>query len=96
GSANGVIRYGQRLTRIPAKRVPQAVARILEVYRRERHDGEAFNDFLDRFGVKSFGPLLAEFKKIGPVRQEIESYIDWDSTVLFQVMRGEGECAVGE
>ncbi|MDP2950245.1 MAG: nitrite/sulfite reductase [Chloroflexota bacterium] len=96
GSANGVIRYGQRLTRIPAKRVPQAVARILEVYRRERHDGEPFNDFLDRFGVKSFGPLLAEFKEVGPVRQEIESYIDWGSTVLFQVMRGEGECAVGE
>jgi sulfite reductase (ferredoxin) len=94
GNYIGGGRYGQRVTRIPVKNVPQAVLRILEVYRRERRDREPFLDFLDRFGAKSFEPLLAEFRQVGPVREELDTYIDWGSTVLFKVIRGEGECAV--
>ncbi len=94
GNYIGGGRYGERVTRIPAKNVPRAVLRILEVYRRERRDGEAFLDFLDRFGAKRFEPLLAEFRQVGPVREELDAYLDWGSTVLFKVERGEGECAV--
>jgi sulfite reductase beta subunit-like hemoprotein len=94
GNYIGGGRYGERVIRIPAKKVPQAVLRILEVYRRERREGEPFLDFLDRFGAKNFEPLLAEFRQVGPVREELDTYLDWGSTVLFKVIRGEGECAV--
>jgi dissimilatory sulfite reductase (desulfoviridin) alpha/beta subunit len=84
------------VTKIPAKRVPQAVARILDVYRQERRNGEAFEDFIDRFGAKSFQPLLEEFKEVGPVHKDIQAYLDWGSELLFSVTRGEGECAAGQ
>ena len=96
GNYIGGARYGHRVTRIPAKRVPQAVARILDVYRQERRDGEGFEDFIDRFGAKNFQPLLGEFKEVGPVHKDVQAYLDWGSELLFSVTRGEGECAAGQ
>ena len=49
---------------------------------------------MDRVGPKTFDPLLDEFKDVGPVHQDIEAYMDWGKEELFQVIRGEGECAV--
>ncbi len=47
----GEVVYGARLkSRIPAKRVPDAVERWLRLYEGERKDGEAFNDFVERLG----------------------------------------------
>ncbi len=96
GNYIGGARYGHRVTRIPAKRVPQAVARILDIYRQQRRESEAFEDFVERFGAKNFAPLLEEFKEVGPVHKDIQSYLDWGSELLFMVTRGEGECAAGQ
>ncbi len=94
GNYIGARRFGTRVTRIPAKKIPQAIAKILQVYREQRQDGETFLEFVDRFGPKSFDPLLDEFKHVGPVHQEIDTYMDWGKEELFQVIRGEGECAI--
>ena len=94
GNYIGGDRYGTRVTRVPAKRAPQAIRKIIQVYLERRQDGESFVDFVDRVGPKSFDPLLDEFKEVGLVHEEIEMYMDWDKEELFQVIRGEGECAV--
>jgi sulfite reductase beta subunit-like hemoprotein len=93
---NGVVAYGQRLkVRLPAKRVPDAVERWVRYYEADRNDGEEFNAFVERVGAASFEDKVRELSL--PVQfslDTINEFIDWDRKVPFQVIRGEGECAI--
>jgi sulfite reductase beta subunit-like hemoprotein len=92
----GEIVYGARLkVRLPAKRVPEAVERWLRAYEAERDEGEAFNDYAGRVGTKAFEDKVRDLAL--PVEFGLETmnqFIDWNRKVPFQVIRGEGECAV--
>ena len=94
GNYIGGGKFGIRVARVPAKRLPQALRKIIEFYLEQRRDGEPFIDFVDRYGAKNFDPLLNEFKEVGPIHEEIDTYMDWGKEELFQIIRGEGECAV--
>jgi len=94
GNYIGGGKYGTRVARVPAKKVPQAVRKIIQVYLNNRQDGEPFIDFVERFGPKNFDPLLDEFKEVGPIHEDIDLYMDWGKEELFQIVRGEGECAI--
>jgi sulfite reductase beta subunit-like hemoprotein len=92
----GEIIYGQRLkVRLPAKRIPDAVERWLRMYESEREDGETFNAFTGRVGTKVFEDKVRDLAM--PVEFGLETmmtFVDWTKDVPFQVVRGEGECAV--
>ncbi len=92
----GDVRYGQRLkARLPAKRVPEAVERWLRFYEADRSDGEEFNAFVDRVGVPEFEALVKDLTL--PIEFNLENmnhFIDWNREGPFEVIRGEGECAV--
>ncbi|MEA2230126.1 MAG: hypothetical protein QOF04_3756, partial [Solirubrobacteraceae bacterium] len=92
----GEVVYGTRLKiRLAAKRVPDAVERWLRMYEAEREDGEAFNAYAERVGAVRFE---AEAKPLAmPIEFSLETmnnFIDWQRNAPFQVVRGEGECAV--
>jgi sulfite reductase beta subunit-like hemoprotein len=87
-------KYGTRVARVPSKRTPEAIRKIIQHYQDNRSDGEEFVAFVDRVGPKSFDPILDEFKAVGPVHEDINMYMDWGKEELFTVVRGEGECAV--
>ena len=89
-------RLGLRVkTKVPAKRVPDALRKVIDFYRQERDGEEQFKDFAARIGAAAFEPLLSEFKETPELNREtIESYMDWDKTIKYKVERGEGECAV--
>jgi sulfite reductase beta subunit-like hemoprotein len=93
---HGEVAYGKRLkVRLPAKRVPDAVERWIRYYEAERADGEEFNEFVTRVGEKAFEDLVRELSL--PVEFSLETiteFIDWDRAAPFQVVRGEGECAI--
>jgi sulfite reductase beta subunit-like hemoprotein len=88
--------YGTRLkVRLPAKRVPDAVERWIRMYEAEREDGELFNDFAERVGQERFEDEVRELAM--PVEfslDNMQQFIDWQRKEPFQVIRGEGECAV--
>jgi sulfite reductase beta subunit-like hemoprotein len=92
----GEVRFGDRLkTRLPAKRVPEAVERWVRLYEAEREDGEEFNAFAARVGVAAFEQCVRDLAM--PVEFTLENmshFIDWSKSQPFQVERGEGECAV--
>jgi sulfite reductase beta subunit-like hemoprotein len=92
----GEVRYGQRLkTRLPAKRVPEAVERWLRFYESERADGEQFRAFVDRVGAPQFELQVKDLTM--PIEFNIDNmshFVDWNREGPFQVQRGEGECAV--
>ena len=93
---DGDSRFGLRVkTKIPAKRMPDALRKVLDFYKAERNDGEYFKDFVVRVGAASFEPVVAEFKELPELnRDTLDYYIDWDKTVKYALVRGEGECAV--
>jgi sulfite reductase beta subunit-like hemoprotein len=92
----GEVIYGTRLkSRLPSKRVPDAVERWLRYYEAERREGEEFNDFAERVGAESFTEQIKDL--VLPVEFTVENmdfFIDWSRDELYRVVRGEGECAV--
>jgi sulfite reductase beta subunit-like hemoprotein len=92
----GDVVYGTRLkVRLPAKRVPDAVERWIRLYEAEREDGEVFNAFAERVGGKHFEDAVKDLAM--PVEfglETMQTFIDWERNAPFEVIRGEGECAV--
>jgi sulfite reductase beta subunit-like hemoprotein len=92
----GEVVYGQHLkTRLPAKRVPDAVERWLRFYEAERADGEVFNDFVTRVGTARFEELVGDLAMPSEFNLEtMTEFIDWSRSEPYKVERGEGECAI--
>ena len=92
----GEVQFGTRLkSRLPAKRVPEAVERWIRFYEAEREEGEVFNAFAERVGAEKFTELAKDLSL--PVEFSIENmnfFVDWNRDQLYEVVRGEGECAV--
>ena len=93
---DGDTRIGQRVkTKIPAKRVPEALTKIISQYKIDRTDNELFKDYVVRVGSENIEPILEEFKEIPELNKEsLDYYMDWTKTAKYQLERGEGECAV--
>ena len=89
-------RFGQRIkAKIPAKRAPEALKRIVSDYQDSHGDGELFKDYVLRQGKDYFETMLGDFRELPDLNREtLEQYIDWDKTVKYVLERGEGECAV--
>ncbi|MCW2990625.1 MAG: nitrite and sulphite reductase 4Fe-4S region, partial [Solirubrobacterales bacterium] len=93
----GEVVFGTRLkVRLPAKRVPDAIERWLRMYEAERSsETQTFNEYVAEVGAERFE---AEAKDLAlGIEFSLENmnyFIDWSKNVPFQVVRGEGECAV--
>jgi sulfite reductase beta subunit-like hemoprotein len=92
----GEVVYGGRLkSRIPAKRVPEAVERWIRLYEAERNDGEPFNEFVERVGNARFEDEIGELAMPAEFSLEtMDQFIDWNRAEPYKVERGEGECAI--
>ncbi len=92
----GEVKFGTRLKlRLPSKRVPEAVDRWVRHYEASREDGEEWTDFVERVGTSELEALVKDLSM--PVDFGLETmsqFIDWNRSVPFEVIRGEGECAV--
>jgi sulfite reductase beta subunit-like hemoprotein len=90
------IAFGLRLkARLPSKRVPDAVERWLRHYESTREEGEEWGAFVQRVGTPELEGLVKDLSL--PVEFGLETmgqFIDWNRNAPFQVIRGEGECAV--
>jgi sulfite reductase (ferredoxin) len=92
----GEVAFGTRLKlRLPSKRVPEAIERWIGQYQANRKDGEEWNDYLARVSTAELEALVKDLSM--PVDFGLETmnqFIDWSRNVPFEVIRGEGECAV--
>ncbi len=90
------LRIGKLLrTRLPAKRVPIAVERLLIDYEENRRDDEEpFNDYVDSRELMHFNELLADMSIKPEFSEEAEQFVDWERDRQYMLERGEGECAV--
>ena len=92
----GDVVFGTRLKlRLPAKRVPEAIERWIRHYESTRSEEETWGAFVQRTGTGELEGLVKELSL--PVDFGLETmneFIDWNRNVPFEVIRGEGECAV--
>ncbi len=92
----GEVKFGTRLKlRLPSKRIPDAIERWVGHYEANRAEGEEWNAFVERTGTAELEALVKDLSM--PVDFGLETmneFIDWNRNVPFEVIRGEGECAV--
>ena len=93
----GEVVFGTRLkSRLPAKRVPEAVERWIELYESERERGRGVQRLrrphrrrrASKRSVKDL-TMPAEFSL-----ETMQQFIDWNRSSPYKVERGEGECAI--
>jgi sulfite reductase beta subunit-like hemoprotein len=93
----GEVIYGTRLkSRLPAKRVPEAVERWVRLYEAERADAsEEFNAFAERAGAERFESEVKDLTMPADFSLDtMQQFIDWQRATPYKVERGEGECAI--
>jgi sulfite reductase beta subunit-like hemoprotein len=92
----GEVIFGRRLkSRLPAKRVPEAVERWVRMYEAERAEGEEFNAFTERKGAQRFEEEVKDLTLPAEFGLEtMQQFIDWSRSSPYKVERGEGECAI--
>lgn len=85
--------FGTPLVMIPARNVPQAVERTLELYQTGRRRGETFYDWIDRVGANSLKESFQDLQQIPYPHEASEVYRDWGEESDFSVQTSESECA---
>lgn len=85
--------FGRRASKIPARRVTQALERLLEWYRDNRHDHETASHFFAHAHVKDIEALLADLCEITPADAQPDDYIDIGEDHAFTGETKDGECA---
>jgi sulfite reductase (ferredoxin) len=83
--------FAKKLIPIHARRIPEAVDRIVNFYERERQEGESFAVFAQRQGVNGFKPVVDPLTKLEP--SDVSLRYDWGEEVGFRLNVGQGECA---
>lgn len=96
GGINGTARIAQLVVKVPAKNVPAAIRHLLEVYRRDRNEGETLQAFVTRVGKTKLKEALIPYTFLPTYDEQPEYYFDWEADEEFTVEDlGPGECAGG-
>jgi len=93
GLNSGKAVFARPLMKIPARRVPEAVSRIIGLFLNERKADENFWVFLERVGLQRFKDELRDLQELKPYTAASKDYLDLGQTVEFKVQTGKGECA---
>jgi sulfite reductase beta subunit-like hemoprotein len=86
-------RFGRLAAKIPARRVPEAVERLLALYAREREPGEPAPAFFARVDLALVKPLLADLESLDASDAAPEDFVDLGDSAAFKVETLQGECS---
>ncbi len=94
---------GRIVARVPARRIIDVILRLIDVYRKERVDGERFASWIDRIlegkgtgnikNVDDLKLIIEEASRLPSPAEDPESYMDYGSDSRFIVRTARGECA---
>jgi sulfite reductase (ferredoxin) len=96
-------RIGKPFMRVPAKKLPEVLVRLFELYKAEKAEGEDFHNWIDRVlrgggasVIKNAEDLRRELEKAAKLpspREDPKAYMDWGSEEKFVAKTARGECA---
>jgi sulfite reductase (NADPH) hemoprotein beta-component len=76
GIDGGTASFGRLAAKVPARRVPEAVERLLGLYAREGEPGESARAFLQRLELPRAKELLADLEAISEASAEPSDFVD--------------------
>jgi sulfite reductase beta subunit-like hemoprotein len=85
--------FGRIAAKVPARRVPEALQRLLQAYARDKRAGESGLSFFRRLELPAVKALLGDLEEMTPDRAKPEDFIDLAETTEFKPETMEGECA---
>jgi sulfite reductase (NADPH) hemoprotein beta-component len=94
GDASGeVARFGRLAAKIPARRVPKAIERLIGLYEADRKEGETITAFFGRVELLAVKRAVADLEALDEATATPEDFIDLGETQAFAPDAKEGECA---
>jgi sulfite reductase (NADPH) hemoprotein beta-component len=84
--------FGRLSSRIPARRVPEAIERLIALYDREKTAGETPAGYFARVSLKQVDALLTDLA-LGVEDAKADDFVDLGETKAFEDQQLEGECA---
>jgi sulfite reductase (ferredoxin) len=88
---------------VPAKRVIDAIRKIIEIYKQERSGSETLNEWINKIvrgegtgsvrNIENMKASLTPVMQLLPVDQDPEVYSDYGSDARFSAKTAKGECA---
>lgn len=85
--------FGRLAAKVPARRAPIALDRLVRLYAAEKADGETPLAFFRRVEVSRVKVLLADLELLTAATASPEDYIDLAETTAFRPETTDGECA---
>ena len=83
--------FGRLAAKLPARRVPEAVKRLIATADAEKAPGEAHEAFLARLPAARVSALLGDLEEM--TAPDAQDFVDLDEQKAFVVQLSEGECA---
>jgi sulfite reductase (NADPH) hemoprotein beta-component len=85
--------FGRVAARIPARRAPEAVDRLVDLYEAERREGERLAEFFRRTDVARVKEVLSDLEHLTEADARPEDFIDLAEDHAFAPEVLDGECS---
>jgi sulfite reductase beta subunit-like hemoprotein len=85
--------FGRLAAKIPARRIPQAVERLIDLYARDRTPGESATGYFGRVELDVVKTELADRERLQPGDAVLAEFMDLGEATEFAPEVMEGECA---
>ena len=85
--------FGRLAAKVPARRAPIALDRLVRLYAAEKADGETALAFFRRLEIARVKALLADLETLTASTASEQDYIDLSETTAFRPETTDGECA---
>ncbi len=85
--------FGRLAAKVPARRAPLALERLVRLYAAEKRDGESPVSFFRRLEVPRIKALLSDLEALTLDTSQPEDFIDLAETTAFRPETTDGECA---
>ncbi|MBW3621405.1 MAG: nitrite/sulfite reductase, partial [Actinobacteria bacterium] len=89
---DGGAKYGDYVTKVPAKNAPIAATRVLEKFKAERQGDEPVWQWYERVGKAELKEVLADLTGIAEKEDDPSYFVDLGNSSSFEVILGQGEC----
>jgi sulfite reductase (NADPH) hemoprotein beta-component len=93
GISNEGAAFARLAAKIPARRVPEAVDRLIALYARDHVDQEPAQAFFARIGLDTIKAELADLERLAADEAAADDFVDLGETAEFAPVVMEGECA---
>lgn len=93
GAVDNGAAFARLAAKIPARRIPEAVERLVALYAREKQEGESAPAFFGRVALETVKPVLADLERLEAADAVPADFVDLGEAGEFKPEVMEGECA---